>query len=133
MIGNNAMNAWFLLFCALWLAWAHPVAGQELKSIRISLSLGSAQLPLWAARDAGLFAKHGLNAEFLGLQVASRQVQLLLAGGKLPARPSGNTPPKGRLQGGGINNMKGLLHSLSPFGINISTIKKPRDLQGRII
>src|SRR5262249_867488 len=40
MISNNAINAWFWFFCALWLPWAHPVAGQELKSIRISLSLG---------------------------------------------------------------------------------------------
>ena len=58
------MNAWFLFFCALWLAWVHPVTGQELKSIRISLSLGSAQLPLWVARDAGLFAKHGVADGF---------------------------------------------------------------------
>src|SRR5262249_56729663 len=122
MIGNNTMNAWFLFFCALWLAWAHPVAGQELKSIRISLSLGSAQLPLWAARDAGLFAKYGLNAEFLGLQVASRQVQLLLAGGTPPGRPLRNPPPKGGHQGGGITIMMRILHSFLLFVVNSPAI-----------
>src|SRR5262249_43167304 len=94
---------------------------------------GSAQLPLWAARDAGLFAKHGLNAEFLGLQVASRQVQLLLAGGKPPGRPSRNTPPKGRIEGGGYNLNIGLLNSFTLSVISVPEIKKPGDLKGRFI
>ena len=76
---------WALLYGLL-----RAADGQDLKPFRISLSLGSAQLPLWAARDAGLFAKYGLNAELLGLQSASRQVQLILAGDTLGRKSFGN-------------------------------------------
>src|SRR5258705_13066328 len=113
MISNNALNACFLLLWALWLATAHPADAQEIKSIRISLSLGSAQLPLWAARDAGLFAKHGLNAELLGLQVASRQGQLLLAGDTLAASLSGTTPIRAPIEGPDITIMMGGLNSFT--------------------
>jgi len=133
MISNNAINAWFLFFCTLGSAWAHRADAQELKSIRISLSLGSAQLPLWAARDAGLFARHGLNAELLGLQVASRQVQLLLAGDTLAASLSGTTPIRARIEGADITIVMGLLNSFTLSVISVPEIKKPGDLQGRLI
>jgi ABC-type nitrate/sulfonate/bicarbonate transport system substrate-binding protein len=133
MIGNNALNACFLLLCALWLATAHPADAQEIKSIRISLSLGSAQLPLWAARDAGLFTKHGLNAELLGLQVSARQVQLLLAGDTLAASLSGTTPIRARIEGADTVIMMGLLNSFTLSVICVPEIKKTGDLKGRFI
>jgi ABC-type nitrate/sulfonate/bicarbonate transport system substrate-binding protein len=133
MISNNALNACFLLLCALWLATAHPAGAQEIKSIRISLSLGSAQLPLWAARDAGLFTKHGLNAELLGLQVSARQVQLLLAGDTLAASLSGTTPIRARIEGADTVIMMGLLNSFTLSVICVPEIKKTGDLKGRFI
>ena len=109
------------------------LAAQELKPIRISLSLGSAQLPLWAARDAGLFAKHGLNAELLGLQAASRQVQLMLAGDTLAASLSGTIPVRARIEGADTMIMMGLLNSFTLSVITVPEIKKPADLKGRLI
>ena len=106
---------------------------QELKSFRISLSLGSAQLPLWAARDAGLFAKHGLNVELLGLQSASRQVQLILAGDTLAASLSGTAPVRARIEGADTTIMMGLLNSFTLSVIAVPEIKKPSDLKGRFI
>ena len=94
-------NAWKIcsaLICAL-LYGLRAADGQDLKPFRMSLSLGSAQLPLWAARDAGLFSKYGLNVELLGLQSASRQVQLILAGDTLAASLSGTTPVRARIEG----------------------------------
>ena len=63
MLTGNIRNIALLAFGALALGSLRTLDAQELKPIRVSLSLGSAQLPLWAAHDAGLFAKHGLNAE----------------------------------------------------------------------
>jgi ABC-type nitrate/sulfonate/bicarbonate transport system substrate-binding protein len=110
-----------------------PLDAQELKPIRISLSLGSAQLPLWAARDAGLFAKYGLDAELLGLQSASRQVQLILAGDTLAASLSGTTPVRARIEGADTTIMMGLLNSFTLSVIAAPEIKKPADLKGRYI
>lgn len=123
----------------LLIAWAisfgffATVDAQELKPFRISLSLGSAQLPLWAARDAGLFAKYGLDAELLGLQSASRQVQLILAGDTLAASLSGTTPVRARIEGADITIMMGLLNSFTLTVIAAPEIKKPADLKGRYI
>src|SRR5882724_3232237 len=133
MISNNAQNTCFLLLCTLWLAMAQPADAQEIKSIRISLSLGSAQLPLWAARDAGLFTKHGLNAELLGLQVSARQVQLLLAGDTLAAGLSGTAPVRARIEGADTIIMMGLLNSFTLSVICVPEIKKTGDLKGRFI
>ena len=116
------------------LASSSPVLqAQELKPIRISLSLGSAQLPLWAARDAGLFAKHGLDVELLGLQSASRQVQLLLAGDTLAASLSGTVPVRARIEGADTTILMGLLNSFTLSIIAAPEIKKPADLKGRYI
>jgi len=119
---------WALLYGLLRVA-----DGQDLKPFRISLSLGSAQLPLWAARDAGLFFKYGLNAELLGLQSASRQVQLILAGDTLAASLSGTTPVRARIEGADPIIIMGLLNSFTLTVIAAPEVKKPADLKGRLI
>ena len=40
-----------------------PVAAQELRRIHYGTSTSTAHLPIWVAKDAGLFAKNGLNVE----------------------------------------------------------------------
>ena len=99
MLTHKTRNICLSIVCALWFGLPPTPHAQELKPFRISLSLGPAQLPLWAARDAGLFAKHGLNVELLGLQSASRQVQLVLAGDTMAASLSGTTPVRARVEG----------------------------------
>jgi NitT/TauT family transport system substrate-binding protein len=121
------------IVCAISCGFLPALGAQELKPIRISLSLGSAQLPLWAARDAGLFAKHGLNAELLGLQSASRQVQLLLAVDTLAASLSGTTPVRARIEGADTIIMMGLLNSFTLSVMTVPEIKRPSDLKGKLI
>lgn len=118
---------------AIWRGGLPAIEAQELKPMRISLSLGSAQLPLWAARDAGLFAKHGLNVELLGLQSAARQVQLLMAGDSLAASLSGTTPMRARIEGADTIIMMGLLNSFTLSVMTVPEIKQPSDLKGKLI
>lgn len=133
MLTGNIGNIVLIVFGALGLGSLRTLDAQELKPIRISLSLGSAQLPLWTAREAGLFAKHGLNAELLGLQAAARQVQLILAGDTLAASLSGTTPVRARIEGADTIIMMGLLNSFTLSVITVPEIKKPADLKGRLI
>jgi NitT/TauT family transport system substrate-binding protein len=121
------------LICTLLYGLLQAADGQDLKPFRMSLSLGSAQLPLWAARDAGLFSKYGLNAELLGLQSASRQVQLILAGDTLAASLSGTTPVRARIEGADAIIIMGLLNSFTLAVIAAPEVKKPADLKGRFI
>ncbi|MSP38592.1 MAG: ABC transporter substrate-binding protein [Deltaproteobacteria bacterium] len=121
------------IVCAISCGFLPAIQAQELKPMRISLSLGSVQLPLWAARDAGLFAKHGLNVELLGLQSAARQVQLLYAGDTLAASLSGTTPVRARIEGADTIIMMALLNSFTLSVMTVPEIKRPSDLKGKLI
>jgi ABC-type nitrate/sulfonate/bicarbonate transport system substrate-binding protein len=120
-----------IFFAAFWLsAWCHA---QELKPIRVSLSLGPGQLGLWVARDAGLFAKYGLNAELVGLQSAPRQIQLLLSGETLFASTSGTAPMRARIEGADTIFTMGVLNSFTLSVVAVPEIKDARDLKGKIL
>jgi NitT/TauT family transport system substrate-binding protein len=112
-----------------------PVAvlPQELRPIRISTSLGAGQLGLWVTRDAGLFAKYGLNVELIGLQAASRQIQLLFSGDTLLSSLSGTTPVRARIEGGDTVIIMGLLNSFTLSIMAVPEIKEPKDLKGKVI
>lgn len=133
MFSHRAWRISSALICTLLYGLLQAADGQDLKPFRMSLSLGSAQLPLWAARDAGLFSKYGLNAELLGLQSASRQVQLILAGDTLAASLSGTTPVRARIEGADAIIIMGLLNSFTLAVIAAPEVKKPADLKGRFI
>ena len=133
MSGHKGWKICSALISALLYGLLSAADGQDLKPFRISLSLGSAQLPLWAARDAGLFSKYGLNVELLGLQSASRQMQLILAGDTLAASLSGTTPVRARIEGADPIIIMGLLNSFTLSVIAAPEIKSPADLKGRYI
>lgn len=133
MFTGKAGRIGFSIALAIWFGCPPGSEAQELRPMRISLSLGSAQLPLWAARDAGLFAKHGLNVELLGLQSAARQVQLLLAGDSQAASLSGTTPMRARVEGADTIIMMGLLNSFTLSVMTVPEIKRPSDLKGKLI
>lgn len=120
-----------ICFVALWLsAWCYA---QESKPIRVSLSLGPGQLGLWVARDGGLFAKYGLNAELVGLQSAPRQIQLLLSGETLFASTSGTAPMRARIEGADTVFTMGVLNSFTLSIVAVPEIKDARDLRGKIL
>src|ERR1044071_8594505 len=48
---------------ALMLLYSSVVAAQELRRIHYGTTTSTAHLPIWVAKDAGLFAKNGLNVE----------------------------------------------------------------------
>lgn len=110
--------------------WCH---GQDLKPIRVSLSLGAGQLGLWVTRDAGLFAKYGLDAELVGLQSAPRQIQLLLSGETLFASTSGTAPMRARIEGADTIFTMGVLNSFTLSVVAVPEIKDARDLKGKIL
>ena len=120
-----------VLLCALFVP---PRAlAQELRPVRISTSLGAGQLGLWVTRDAGLFAKYGLNVEIIGLQSASRQIQLLFSGDTLLSSLSGTTPVRARIEGGDTVIVMSLLNSFTLSIMAVPEIREPKDLKGKVI
>jgi ABC-type nitrate/sulfonate/bicarbonate transport system substrate-binding protein len=104
-----------------------------LKPIRVSLSLGAGQLGLWVTRDAGLFAKYGIDAELVGLQSAPRQIQLLLSGETMFASTSGTAPMRARIEGADTVFIMGVLNSFTLSVVAVPEVKDARDLRGKIL
>ena len=129
----SAGNKWFGFLWLMAIVLAVPCRAQELKPIRISTSLGAGQLGLWVTRDAGLFAKYGLNVEIIGLQSASRQIQLLFSGDTLLSSLSGTTPVRARIEGGDTVMIMGLLNSFTLSIMAVPEIREPKDLKGKVI
>src|ERR1043166_3102215 len=127
------LKKYFVLLWPIVILMGGEGIGHEIKPIRISTSLGAGQLGLWVTRDAGLFAKYGLNVELIGLQSASRQIQLLFSGDTLLSSLSGTTPVRARIEGGDTVIIMGLLNSFTLSIMAVPEIREPKDLKGKVI
>jgi NitT/TauT family transport system substrate-binding protein len=82
-----AIRTAILATIALSFMWRVSVA-DDLKRLRYGVSPATTQLPIWVAKEAGLFAKHGLDVEVIlmrggplnTLAIVSGQMQLSSAG-----------------------------------------------------
>ena len=70
------------------LAPAIPATAQELKRIYYGTTASPAHLPVWVARDAGLFARHGLDVEPVQIRGGSL-IALVIITGDLPLSGAG--------------------------------------------
>ncbi len=60
---------------------ASPIGAQELKKIKIGYpAISYNQIHIWVAKDAGLFRKHGLDAEIVFFRGGQMATQALVAG-----------------------------------------------------
>jgi NitT/TauT family transport system substrate-binding protein len=63
------------------LAWVIQVDAQDLKKIKIGYpAISYNQVHIWVAKDAGLFRKHGLDAEVIFFRGGQMATQALVAG-----------------------------------------------------
>ena len=77
----NPLGHLAVLVAFLWLFPGAQVASAETKVSIVNLIVSSSHLPLWIAHEQGLFAKHGIDAQILIVEVegASRRI-----GGDIP-------------------------------------------------
>ena len=58
-----SVSRWSLnVLFVVWVQYS-SVAAQELRRIHYGTTTSTAHLPIWVAKDAGLFVKNGLNVE----------------------------------------------------------------------
>src|SRR5262245_47434994 len=68
-------------FCLVILAFAAIANAQEVKKIKIGYpAIAYNQIQIWVAKDAGLFRKHGLDAEIVYFRGGQLATQALVAG-----------------------------------------------------
>ena len=93
----------------------------------------SAQLAIWAAKDLGLFAKYGLDADLVFISGSARAMQALLGGSIQAADSDGIGPINAILRGGDAVIVAGLINkSLFKF-VAQKEITTPTQLRNKRI
>jgi NitT/TauT family transport system substrate-binding protein len=112
----------------------HYAAAQVRSSVdkvRVVYSaIGSSQSPLWIAHEAGLFKKHGLDAEILYVAGGSRAAQVILSGAAPIAMFNGGSVISANLAGADLVNLASGMNVLPFFLVTGPGVKQIEDLKG---
>ena len=105
----------------------------EVRHLHSSAGVGSNQLPMYVAKDLGLFEKYGLNVELIVITGGARGLQALFGGSTQSANMAGMAPVRAVLSGGDIVIVGAILNkSLQKF-VARKEIRNPTELRGKKI
>ena len=79
-----------------------PVPAQELKRILYGTSTSISHLPVWAAKDAGYFAKNGLNVEPVQIRGGALITMAIISGQLQFSGVGAGSVVAGRIEGGDL-------------------------------
>lgn len=94
-------------------------------------SLASSHMILYAAKEFGLFQKHGLEAEIVGHIPGAKAVVPLLSGDAQIIHAAGPPFVLGRLSGGDVVMFLGLINTMPFYLVVHKEIPSPSHLKGR--
>lgn len=103
-----------------------------LEKIRLVFSaIGSSQSPLWIGYEAGIFRKHGLDAELLYVAGGSRAAQVVLSGEVPIAMFNGGSVISADLAGGDLVNVASGMNVMPFFLVAGPSVRQIEDLKGK--
>jgi NitT/TauT family transport system substrate-binding protein len=108
--------------------------GRPLEKVTIvygGISAGHA--PLWVTYEAGLFRKHGLDAQIVFVEGGSSAVQTLISGDVAFAQMAGAAPLQSNLKGSDVVMIGGLLNTMPFQFIVAKNIQRPEQLKGKAV
>jgi NitT/TauT family transport system substrate-binding protein len=128
-INMVANKLWIILALALIVA---PVRAEP---IRIAYSGVSASgTPVWLAKDEGIFAKHGLEADLVAVRSAPLQVTALVSNEVQFVRGSASSMLTAAAQGAKLKIILSLFAERASYDFLVApSITKPSDLRGKKI
>lgn len=127
---NSYFLAGMLCACLSILVGTGSAAQGKLLSAYISDS-PSASVPAWIAKETGIYKKYGLDIDLVFIDGSTRGIQSLLAGDLSFTEAVGTSAINGRIAGGDIAIVNGLVNTLPYYVIGKPTIKSREDLKGR--
>jgi NitT/TauT family transport system substrate-binding protein len=121
-----------LIFVCCALLLSHPsVSADELKRIYYGTTASPAHLPVWVAKDAGLFARQGLNVEPVQVRGGSL-IALVIITGDLPFSGVGaESVVAARAAGGDVALLACPIDADPVYLVARPEIKSPADLKGQ--
>lgn len=103
------------------------------RHLHSSAGVGSNQLPMYVAKDLGIFDKYGLNVELIVITGGARSLQALFGGSTHSANMAAMAPVSAVLSGGDIVIVGAILNkSLQKF-VARKEIRKPVELRNKKI
>jgi NitT/TauT family transport system substrate-binding protein len=121
------------LISLVWLVLATPVRSAEpLENVTISFpTLTLSMAPWWIARDAGIFASEGINAELAFIRGSGTTVQALL-GGNIHAGYAGAPPVAAAIASGAKLVIVAVpINRLDYVLVSRQAVKDPSELKGK--
>jgi len=91
----------------------------------------SSSVPQWIAKETGIFKRYGLDIDLVFIDGSSRGIQALLAGDLGFTEAVGTSAINGKIAGGNIAIINGVVNTLPYYIIGNPTIKSRDDLKGR--
>lgn len=123
------------LLCFFLLVFSDLPSGllAQQRHLHSSAGVGSNQLPMYVAKDLGIFDKYGLNVELIVITGGARSLQALFGGSTHSANLAAMAPVSAVLSGGDIVIVGAILNkSLQKF-VARKEIRKPVELRNKKI
>jgi NitT/TauT family transport system substrate-binding protein len=125
----SAKTFWMILGLAL---FASPVMAEPIKIAYSGVS--AAGTPLWLAKEEGIFAKHGLEADLVAVRSAPLQVTALVSNEVQFVRGSVSSMLTAAAQGAKLKILFSLFAERASYDfLAAPSITQPRDLRGKKI
>src|SRR5512141_1611958 len=119
-----------ILCCVTVLAEA-PLFAQELRSINYGTTPSSAHLPVWVAKDAGLFSKSGLNVEPVQIRGGALITMAIISGNLQFSGAGAESVVAARIEGGDVTLLACPVDSDPVYLITRPEIKSAAELKGK--
>src|SRR6185295_9305259 len=116
---------------ALMLLYSSVVAAQELRRIHYGTSTSTAHLPVWVAKDSGLFVKNGLNVEPVQMRGGPLITMGIMSGQLQFSGAGAESVVAARIEGGDIVLLACPINSEPVYLITRPEIKSPTELKGK--
>src|SRR4030095_9001374 len=91
----------------------------------------SSSVPEWIAQETRVFKKYGLDLDLVFIDGSTRGIQALMAGDLSFTEAVGTSAINGKMAGGNIVIVNGLVNTLPYYIVGSPAIKSPEDLKGR--
>ncbi len=113
--------------------WCHLVAApaQDLRRIHYGTTSSTAHLPIWVAKDAGYFAKNGLNVEPVNIRGGALITMGIMSGQLQFSGAGAESAVAARVEGGDIVLLACPVDSDPVYFITRPEIKSAADLKGK--
>jgi NitT/TauT family transport system substrate-binding protein len=111
--------------------YSSPADAQELRRLHYGTTTSTAHLPIWAAKDAGLFAKNGLNVEPVQIRGGALITMGIMSGQLQFSGAGAEAIVAARIEGGDVVLLACPVDSDPVYLIARPEIKSPAELKGK--